>query len=109
MATIGQADEINSATDDPPSLLHAQEQGAPPSDTRATEPQWPHTPMLEPLLALPEPSIELFLGQVVERSHVCGLETGFHPVDLSIRTRFQWEIYYHECNGPKSQCGSGRV
>jgi hypothetical protein len=26
--------------------------------------------MLEPLLALPEPSIEPFLGQVVERSHV---------------------------------------
>jgi hypothetical protein len=26
--------------------------------------------MLEPLLALPEPSIEPFLGQIVERSHV---------------------------------------
>jgi hypothetical protein len=85
MATIGQADEINSTVpiDELPPVLHSPARGSSPSDTRTAEPQWPHAPMQVPLLIPSEPLDEPFVEQVVAPPHGPSVP---HAVDALIVT-----------------------
>jgi hypothetical protein len=85
MATIRQADEINSTVpiDELPPVLHSPARSSSPSDTRTVEPQWPHAPMQVPLLIPSEPLYEPFVEQVVAPPHG---PSAPHAVDALIVT-----------------------
>jgi hypothetical protein len=86
MATIGQADEINSTVpiDEQPPALYSPGRASLPSDTKTDEPQWPHTPMQVSMLEPSEPLDEPFVEQVEAPPHV---PSAPHTVDALIVTR----------------------